>query len=82
MNELVTFLNARIDEDERYLESNKHHLWTQRPFREVEAKRRLIEEITSRSTPDVAEIYLAALACAYSAHPDYRPGWAPEGVMP
>ena len=41
---IVTFLNARLDEDEGYLKSNQHHLWTQRPFREVEAKRAIIAE--------------------------------------
>lgn len=43
MNDLITFLNARLDEDKRYLNSNARHLWTQRPLREVAAKRALIE---------------------------------------
>jgi len=43
-----------------------------RALREVEAKRRLIKEITLRSTPDVAEIYLAVLASVDSDHPDFR----------
>ena len=50
-----------------------------RALREVEAKRRLIEEITSRSSQGVAEIYLAVLADTYSDHPDYRQEWAPSG---
>lgn len=46
-----------------------------RVLREVAAKRRLIEEVTSRSTRDVAEIYVATLAAVWSDHPDYRPEW-------
>jgi len=42
MKGLIPFLTARIDEDERYLKSNAHHLWTQRPLREVEAKRAIL----------------------------------------
>ena len=42
VDDLIAFLNARIDEDGRYLKSNQHHLWTQRPFREVEAKRAIL----------------------------------------
>ena len=45
--ELAAFLTARLDEDERYLKSNQHHLWTQRPLREVEAKRAILEMYTS-----------------------------------
>jgi Family of unknown function (DUF6221) len=48
----------------------------QRMIREVAAKRRLIGEFRSRSSPDVAEIYLAVLAAVYSDHPDYRQEWA------
>lgn len=40
--ELLAFLNARLDEDERHLKSNAHHLWTKRPLREVAAKRAVI----------------------------------------
>jgi uncharacterized protein DUF6221 len=43
MNDLIAFLNARIDEDERYLKSNARHLWTQRPLREVAAKRVIVK---------------------------------------
>jgi hypothetical protein len=48
-----------------------------RVLREVAAKRQLMEEISSRSSQDVAEIYLAALAAIYSDHPDCRPEWKP-----
>ena len=39
---LIGFLNARLDEDEKYLRSNRRHLWTERPLREVTAKRAII----------------------------------------
>ncbi len=42
--DLVAFLRARLDEDEGYLNSNRRHLWTQRPLREVEAKRAILAE--------------------------------------
>jgi uncharacterized protein DUF6221 len=48
---------------------------TARALRDVEAKRRLIEEFAARSTRDVAEIYLTTLAAAWSGHPDYRDEW-------
>ena len=44
MTDLIAFLNARLDEDERYLTSNQHHLWTQRPLREVAFKRAVMAE--------------------------------------
>ena len=44
---LIAFLTARLDDDERYLKSNQHHLWTQRPLREVEAKREILRIYTS-----------------------------------
>lgn len=43
IEDLAAFLNARLDEDERYLKSNQHHLWTQRPLREVAFKRAILE---------------------------------------
>lgn len=48
--DLITFLKERIDEDERYLKSNRRHLWTQRPLREVEAKRKLIAAVLRYET--------------------------------
>ena len=45
MSDLLAFLNARLDEDERYLDSNRSHLWTQRPLREVTAKRAIIRAV-------------------------------------
>ena len=44
-DDLTAFLTARLDEDERYLNSNRHHLWTQRPLREVTAKRIIVNEL-------------------------------------
>ena len=41
----AAFLTARLDEDERYLKSNQHHLWTQRPLRRVAATRALVAAI-------------------------------------
>jgi hypothetical protein len=48
--DIVAFLNARLDEDERYLKSNQHHLWTERPLREVTAKRVLIAAVLRYET--------------------------------
>jgi hypothetical protein len=44
--------------------------------REVATKRKLIEEVTLRSSRDVAEIYVAVLAAVWCDHPDYRAEWA------
>jgi hypothetical protein len=85
---LIAFLGDRLDEDERYLESNQHHLWTQRPLREVEAKRKILAEhkaVTRLATLTEQELgflgwyrewVLKNLAAIYSDHPDYRPEWA------
>jgi hypothetical protein len=87
MDDLVAFLNARLDEDERYLKSNSHHLWTQRPLREVEAKRALVAEWrdhelergeTASYTDGLAdglELVVKQFAAVYRDHPDYRPQW-------
>lgn len=39
---IAEFLSARLDADQRYLNSNRHHLWTERPLREVAAKRAIL----------------------------------------
>jgi hypothetical protein len=43
-----------------------------RVLREVEAKRRMLEDL-DLTYPDVEQL----LAAVYSDHPDYRPEWAP-----
>ena len=40
--DLAEFLAARLDEDTAFLRSNRKHLWTERPLREVEAKREIL----------------------------------------
>jgi hypothetical protein len=40
--DIAGFLAARIDEDQAYLNSNRRHLWTERPLREVDAKRKIL----------------------------------------
>jgi hypothetical protein len=82
---LAAFLNARLDEDEGYLKSNRHHLWTQRPFREVEAKRAILEAHTAAYDYDGSPCTecehlwpcgtLHWIAAVYSDHPDYRTEW-------
>jgi hypothetical protein len=42
MDDLIAFIKARLDEDERYLNSNRRHLWTERPLREVAFKRAIL----------------------------------------
>ena len=82
---LIAFVTARVDEDEKFLASNEHHLWTQRPFREVEAKRRTIEAAVAawNATADPDDTYWAGLAPTLKAlvknlaaiwcdHADYR----------
>lgn len=86
--ELAAFLTARLDEDERYLKSNQHHLWTQRPLREVEAKRAIVRRcagvmnemdqypnglVSPRAL--LARQTLMWLAAIWSDHPDYREEW-------
>ena len=83
--DLIAFLNARIDEDERYLKSNQHHLWTQRPLREVEAKRTILAEYERALEKAPGNLPLIntlirlmrVLAAVYSDHRDYRQEWKP-----
>ena len=93
MDDLTAFLAARLDEDERYLKSNAHHLWTQRPFREVEAKRAILaryEDCLARMDDpmysglaegfqirEYEDFVLPNHAAVYSDHPEYRPEWKP-----
>lgn len=90
MNDLIAFLNARIDEDERFLGPKKRHLW-QRPFREVEAKRAIV--LMATRLPALTRDFdlfdnnrdgwadaLRYLAAVYSDHPEYRADWKPTGV--
>ena len=78
MTDLIAFLNARLDEDERYLTSNQHHLWTQRPLREVEAERKLLaDRWGGPDHQDMWEHHVRLLAAVYSDHPDYRQEWKP-----
>jgi hypothetical protein len=86
MSDLTAFLRARLDEDEGYLNSNRHHLWTDRPLREVEAKRailteyahvRKLQELTGADQDGYRDWVLRHLAAVYSDHPDYDPGWKP-----
>ena len=86
--DLIAFLNARIDEDDRYLKSNQHHLWTQRPLREVEAKRTIVatleEDLRLGARTDLTRggqialfVTCKRLAVIYGDHPDYRQEWKP-----
>lgn len=85
--DIAEFVKARLDEDERYLKSNRHHLWTERPLREVAAKRAILAaycEYADARYPDYDGGYSSAmdyavqqLATAWSDHPDYRAGWKP-----
>jgi hypothetical protein len=88
MDDLIAFIMARLDEDERYLKSNKRHLWTERPLREVEAKRAILQRCAARmNEPDqypnglvspravLARQNLSDLATVWSDHSDYRAEW-------
>lgn len=120
MDDLVTFLRARLDEDQRvaatagggddcgawtaagetvdfdqyeiggFHPSTAAHVARHDParvLREVEAKRRLLEQFTLRgdsvrrtvqpSTGGVWDDLLRMLALPYAGHPDYREEWRP-----
>lgn len=84
--DLIAFLNARIEEDERYFKANGHHLWTERPLREVEAKRKLLAEYSRALEKAPGNLPLInalirlvqAQGAVYSDHPDYRKEWAAD----
>jgi len=91
--DLVAFLRARLDEDEAYLLSNRRHLWTQRPLREVEAKRAILDAFQAVDAEVVTMLHdrrprkygewdglhkaVCHLATVYRDHPDYDEAWKP-----
>ena len=77
VNELIAFLKKATDGDYRYLKTNEHHLWTQRPFREVEAKRAIVAAYEAAPS-DTLEGLLRHVAAVYRHdNDDYRQEWAP-----
>lgn len=87
MDDLINFLNDRLDEDEDdpYCEGIGEYLgchkWSARHLREVEAKRRILRELclTPRWKGELvgalSEVVATLLALPYSDHPDYQEEW-------
>ena len=80
MDDLIAFINARLDEDERMARNLGH-----RTAREYKAHRAIMEryqdvvrhEAPGNQDPTEYELFiLPPLAAIWSAHPDYRPEWA------
>ena len=76
--DVVDFLRARLDEDEAVARKAPA-----RVLREVEAKRRIIQEHVDQVEMDdpcvpivAGERPLRHLAAVYADHPDYDPEWA------
>jgi hypothetical protein len=96
MDDLVKFLRARLDEDAEPCEGASEYVdcrdLSERRARDVEAKRRLVDEIVPRvkamwwtvnsewgcdpDDPDGEDI-LKILALPYADHPDYDEVWRP-----
>jgi hypothetical protein len=94
MADLVEFLRARLDEDERdaidwHFDAGIARGWESlkdRVLAEVEAKRRIIErwEHATRDPDDFEEQWglewaMRALAHPYADHPDLDPEWKLDG---
>ena len=90
--DLIAFLSARLDEDEREV---PEMLWGEteadndrderraRTLREVTAKRAMLAELTRwpfdyrPGCNDQIRLFVHLLASVYSDHPDYRQEWKP-----
>lgn len=85
MSDIVEFLRARLDEDERearvclnrWIEGHGTRRRWDRQLREVEAKRRMVvghpcDDCGAVNDPCLTLLYLASV---YSDHPDYDPSW-------
>jgi hypothetical protein len=72
---LVTFLRARLDEDERLAQQGKP-IPPDRVLRDIKAKRRIIDELDRRLDDDPidqrAQWVLHELARPYADHEDYQ----------
>ncbi len=112
MSDLVDFLRARLDEDERTARCNSdgkgladgfpdyrtyvdedteaadlfiRHFNPARELREVEAKRRIIDEVWREIAGidpgiywgEAPDLLLRLIALPYADHPDYREEWKP-----
>lgn len=71
MSEIVAFIKARLDEDERAAHAAERK---DRELREVYGKRAILDLCTD-TQDDIAEEVLFALACIWSDHPDFRDAW-------
>lgn len=90
--DVIAFLNARLDEDEREV---PEMLWGEtaadndlderrtRTLREARAKRAMLAELTRwpfdyrPDCNDPIRLFVHLLASVYSDHPDYDPAWRP-----
>jgi Family of unknown function (DUF6221) len=90
VDDLIAFLTARLDEDERELVKDPPHglgyaNLPARMFREVEALRSIADEMARTVNGEfidegervVAADVLYGLAVIWSGHPGYRPEWKP-----
>lgn len=91
--DLVAFVNARLDEDERSATTDERH-WADVPdavfsstrlLTEVASKRKVLAFLRAASDPAWATYAVAgearealkAMALPFADHPDYRAEWAP-----
>ncbi|MEV4164949.1 DUF6221 family protein [Nonomuraea dietziae] len=91
MDELIAFLRERLDEDERAAQAGRPApRGPARELREVEAKRRILEELESfvadaeylpqdERNADTATAFgiVRLLAMPYDDHDDFREEWKP-----
>ncbi len=82
-DDLVAFLTARLDEDERELEKDPpvglgYANLPARMRREVAAKRAILAQWEAMPPGSPMLVFvLYNLAAVYGDHPDYRPEWKP-----
>jgi len=88
-DELVRFVEERLDEDEERVRRGQPVPWTtemtERAYREVGAKRKIVILCKVAQEPDafgrpnirrgVARRILKEIAAVYADHPDYSPAW-------
>ena len=95
VSDFITFLRARLDEDERYAgHGGPTNSWAPRLLAEVGAKREIVE-IYARAWADPSvidgtwehgrfeglQIAVERLAWCYAGHPEYDAAWAPVPVV-
>lgn len=85
LSDLVAFLRARLDEDERYASyGGPTNSWAPRVRADVEAKRRMLDlwdrQDEAHECAD-QDTLRGLMALPYASHPDFDPTWIPPEAV-